>query len=387
MKPRNESLILTILTVGAVVLAFVSGYLAHDLFATPNRDFPILAQAQEILIENTIRSIPGERRMEYGMIRGMIATLEDPFTTFNEPAQHELQTDSLQGTFGGIGVRLVQQSDGAFLLYPFPEGPASLAGIQDGDMLVAVDGRDFKSGAPVDEITAAIRGPEGTDVRIRISRGSAGELLDFSIQRAEVPLPSVTWRISAQEQRLGIIEINIIADRTPEEIRAAVEDLRTQGATHFAMDLRANGGGLLDAGVDAARLFLADGVVIQQQYRDREVDTFSVREPGPLEGLPLLIWVDHGTASAAEILAGSLQAQGRAELIGSPTFGKDVIQLVFELRDGSSIQVAAARWWFPDFQFPNGDAGLLPDHEIAPGPEAGLDYERRTIEIFFEGGG
>ena len=377
---RKETLALSILIILSILLAFAGGYLTHDLVAGEAAELPLLEQAYGILIENAYDPIPGNPALEYGMIRGMVAAYGDPFTTFSEPAQHELQSDSLEGRFGGIGVSFERASDGFVRLYPFPDGPAAAAGIEDGDILQMVDELTIEPDTPVEAITAAIRGPEGTEVRITAIREMGGAELVFEIERMETPLPSVTWRISPEDARIGLIEVNIVAESTPDEIERAAGELDELGAQFFVLDLRDNGGGLLQAGIDCARLFLTDGVVIQQQFKGEPVLTHEVERPGSLAGLPLVVWVNHSTASAAEICAGALQAHGRAPLIGSPTFGKDAIQLVFELEDGSSIQVTAAKWWFPKLAFPNGENGLQPDLPVSEND----GYIAETVRLFEE---
>jgi carboxyl-terminal processing protease len=191
--------------------------------------------------------------------------------------------------------------------------------------------------------------------------------IEVSVKREEIALPSVTWHLDAGEPRLGVIEINVIAATTSDEIQKAVKDLQSRGATAYALDLRNNGGGLLDAGIDIARLFLKDGVVMEQQFRGQEVKTYRVEKPGPLADIPLAVLVNGSTASASEIIAGALQAHERARLIGEPTYGKNTIQLVFELRDHSSIHVTAAQWWIPGLDAPRPGKGLQPDVPAKPG--------------------
>jgi carboxyl-terminal processing protease len=163
------------------------------------------------------------------------------------------------------------------------------------------------------------------------------------------------------------MEINLIAASTADEILRAVKDLQNRGASHFILDLRNNPGGLLTAGVDISRLFLKDGLVIEQQYRGQPVESFKVEKPGPLADLDLAVLINRGSASAAEIIAGSLQAHHRASLIGSPSYGKDTIQLVFDLQDGSSLHVTAAQWWVPGLVSPISGVGLQPDVLVEAG--------------------
>ena len=158
-----------------------------------------------------------------------------------------------------------------------------------------------------------------------------------------------------------MIKVNRIAASTADEIQQAVEELRNQGAASFVLDLRDNPGGLLDAGVEIARLFLKEGIVMEQQYRGQETQTYRVEKPGPLADLPLVVLINQGSASAAEIAAGALQANRRALLVGEPSYGKDTIQLIFDLQDGSSLHVTSGRWWTPGLPGPITGVGLQPD--------------------------
>ena len=166
-----------------------------------------------------------------------------------------------------------------------------------------------------------------------------------------------------------------------------MNDLEQRGATAFVLDLRDNFGGLLDAGVDIARLFLADGIVIEQQYRGEAVQTFKVERKGALANVPLAILVNQHTASAAEIVAGALQQQQRAVLIGSASYGKDSIQLVFNLSDGSSLHVTSAKWWIPGLQPPLGENGLQPDLVIptSADPAAPDEAMRAAVKLLLGG--
>jgi carboxyl-terminal processing protease len=227
-------------------------------------------------------------------------------------------------------------------------------------MLLAVDELFITPELTNDVIEAALRGPVGQGVNIVISRAAAQELA-FEIRREEVALPSVIYHPVENEPRVGLIQVRIIADTTAEEIVRAVESLRRDGVSHFILDLRENGGGLLNAGIETARLFLREGVVIEEQYQGKAVEKFEVTEEGRLAEIPLIVLVNQHTASAAEIVAGALQANGRALLMGTPTYGKDTIQQVFELRDGSSLHITSAHWWFPGLAFPGEGGGLSPD--------------------------
>lgn len=365
------------------VAAFIAGYFTHDILTPVEFDYSLVDQAYNILVNHAYWDTPQSPALEYGMIRGMVQAYNDPHTVFVEPAQHELQSNQLEGTYGGVGSKLIQDPDGFFVLYPFPDGPAYQEGIRDGDRILQIDDNPVTVDWTVDDVTAAIRGPVGQRVKIVIGRAPDYTPISFRIKREEAPLPSVTWHIDPSDNRLGVVEINRIAATTAAEVTHAMEDLSDQGAIGFALDLRNNAGGLVDAGIDIARLFLNDGIVIEQQYRDEPIEAFEVDTPGEFFDSPLVVLINHNTASAAEIIAGALQAHSRAALVGAPTYGKDTIQLIFDLRDGSSLHVTAAQWWVPGLAAPLGEVGLQPDFSVAAYDTPGDAFILTAIEVLF----
>jgi carboxyl-terminal processing protease len=377
-----------LITFGALLLlsaAFASGYWFRTTRETGLDRFPILNSAYSLLESNGLKSVPVHPDLEYGMIRGMLQAYNDPYTIFVEPVQHELEGNALQGSFGGIGVSLGHDSQGYYLLFPFADGPAAKAGIQDGDRLLAVENLAIDPQTSLDQVQSAIRGPTGQSVRLTIGRSPDYRPLQISIRRAQISEPSVTWHLEPLDSRLGVIAVSLIASSTHDEIQHAVQDLQSRHASYFILDLRNNPGGLLSAGVDIARLFLKDGLVMQQQYKGKPVETFRADSPGPLDTIPLVVLVNHNTASAAEIIAGALKVNQRAQLIGTPTFGKDTVQLVFDLEDGSSLHVTSAHWWVPGLEPPLEGNGLQPDISINPDSENAIPdpYIQAAIQAFF----
>ncbi|MBT3392350.1 MAG: S41 family peptidase [Chloroflexi bacterium] len=363
-------------------MAFALGYFVRAQFYPSLSEYPIWNEARQILRVNALYDPPPDPALEYGMIRGMLAVYDDPYTRFVEPARTELDSDNLEGSYGGIGATLERGPEDEIFVYPFPDSPAAEAGVQAGDQLLRVDELVIAAATPIDEVVAALRGPEGDLVTIEIARPTSDSTESFTIQRAAIPLPSVTWRLALEDARLGIIKVNLIAASTAAEIEKAAADLDAQGAHFYALDLRGNGGGLVDAGVEIARLFLTEGDILQEQYRGDDPEIYTVRRPGPLSEIPLVVLVDANTASAAEIVAGALQTRGRAALIGQPTYGKDVIQLAFELSDGSSLHVTAAQWQIPGLDANISAEGLQPDVRVKPG-EDGQDTTMLAAVVYF----
>ncbi len=361
-------------------LSFGFGYLIREIQGlSETARFPVLEQAYDILSTHAYEDPPEPPALEYGMIRGMLEAYGDPYTRFEEPVQHELTTNSLEGKYGGIGARLSRNPAGQVVLHPFPEGPAAEAGIIDGDILVRVDDLKITPELPLEHVVAAIRGPEGQRVTIEVARPPGESLLAFTIKRKDIPIPSVTWHLAPSNPQVGVFQVNLIAASTPDEIQKAVSDLQQRGATRFIMDLRGNRGGLLEAGVDIARLFLSKGVIFEEQYRGEEVKTYRVRRAGPLADITLAVLINGDTASAAELIAGALQSHNRATLIGTPTFGKDTIQLIFSLQDDSSLHVTAGKWWVPGLEPPIGEGGLQPDIPVTAEGTAGDPYLEAAV--------
>jgi carboxyl-terminal processing protease len=388
-NPRTQPAILIILYILLqsliVTIAFLSGFLVRDVPIENNffgkAKFPLLSEAYNILKDNALAPLPEGNKLEYGMIRGMLDAFHDPFTVFVEPPQHKLETNQLEGKFGGIGVRIERDAQKLVYLYPLPDSPALKAGIKDGDRLLSVDAFIVNEQSTDDEIQAAIRGPEGEKVKVTVGRAPDYAPVEVLIVRAEVMLPSTTWNISPDEPSVGIIQVHVIAGTTPDEVTKAILDLQQHGAKYFILDIRNNGGGLVDAGVNIARLFLKDGIVMEQRYRGQDIKTYKVEKPGAFTDIPIVLLVNKGTASAAEIFSAALQSQKRALIVGTRTYGKNTIQLVFSLSDGSSIHVTSAEWWVPGIIQNIGGNGLQPDIPVPDNadPNAALQAAIQAI--------
>lgn len=349
--------VFVVLQVAIVLLAFAAGYLTHLLIGQYQGELGILRQAQDILLDNTILDLPDDPALEYGMIQGMLAVLDDPYTYFVEPAAHEVESDQLTGSYGGIGCRLERDTEMNWRLYPLSDSPALAAGIEDGDILIAVDDLAITSDTDDTTLLAAVRGPEGEKVTLTVQRED--EELAFTIEREDIALPSVTWNLLPEAPDIGLVQVDMITESTAAEVQEGIEDLISQGAEALILDLRDNGGGLVDGAIEVASLFLDEGEIVHQQFRDEEEEIFSVEESGAYTDIPMVVLVNGNTASSAEILAGALEANQRAELIGLPTYGKTTIQYIFDLQDGSSVHVTSGRWWITDLDFP-----LQPDHLV-----------------------
>ena len=351
--------------------AFAAGYLTRELangrggssLAHAEQDDMALFQEAWGLIENNfLGTLPDSRQVTYGAIRGSLATLDDPYTVFVEPAAREVERERLQGSFGGIGAYITRSEEtGEVLLEPIPGNPAEAAGILTGDVLLAVDGQDITAEMTVPEIVELVKGEKGTSITLTVRHPNATETVDIDVVRADILLPSVVFRLLEEDPTIGYIALSRFSGESSNEVGAALQELLGQGATRFVLDLRQNGGGLRDAAVDVADHFLGDVPVLYLQSQEEGERVFNATDETLAPDEPLVVLIDGGTASASEIVAGALRDRERATLIGNgPTFGKGSVQLVFDLSDGSSVHVTSARWLTPNRQQLDGQ-GIAPD--------------------------
>jgi len=336
-------------------------------------EFPLLIEAVNYVNEVYVKDIPEQSALEYAVIRGYLSELGDANTFFIEPAVAANESDTLAGRYGGIGVDLQRNETGDVVLYPYADSPAEAAGIVGGDILLSINGEALDVTTPIDQMRRSLRGEitDGSGVSIVI-RSANGEEQEFFILFDEVLVPSVIWRSLVEAPELGYIKIVRFTSRTPEEFRTAVADLRAENIQGIVLDLRGNSGGLLKESIDIADEFLDNGVISIEQRVSGE-NLKEATPGGVILDLPVVVLINNRTASASEIVAGALQDQNRAMLIGQLTFGKGSIQSIFALSDSSSIHVTVALWYTPNGTALDG-VGLTPDITMIP-DEAGRDVE------------
>jgi carboxyl-terminal processing protease len=367
-----------------LTVAFFAGFVVHATYVDQVQPFNLLPaggagnyllldEIHGLLATHYIGTLPDDKTLEYGAAHGLVAAVGDPYTVFVEPPAHQLETQSLAGQYGGIGVVLTQSPAGETLLSPYAGSPAATAGVQEGDVLVAINDAPLPSGATPDQVTALLRGPIGSTMRITLKHKS-GATETVSITRAAIDIPSVTFKMVDGYPDVGLVAISRFSDRTPTELGNALDQLRAQGAQRFVLDLRDNGGGILESAVGVAGYFLDGGVVMYESQSNGPEKTYSAPTvPGGATNAPLAVLVNHNTASAAEIVAGALLDRARAPLIGQQTYGKGSVQLVYDLSDGSSLHVTAYHWFTPSHRALD-KTGLPPTTVVDPGP-AGTDPE------------
>jgi carboxyl-terminal processing protease len=330
--------------------------------------FSVYWETWHLVEDKYYGDIPNDSTSVYGAIRGALGTLEDPYTIFVEPQPRALEKAELEGQFGGIGAFVSRGPEGEVVLIPMVDSPAETAGVQEGDVVLKVGETPLTPEMTTDEVVLLIRGEVDTQVTLTLERTGEAEPIVVVITRKVIETPSVEWRVLEEDPDTGYIRIRLFTGRTGRELERAIEDLREQNVTRLVLDLRDNGGGLLDAAVDVASQFLREGAVLYEDRRDQPEKLYSVKRGGLALDLPLVVLVNGGTASASEIVAGALQDYERGPLIGERTFGKGSVQMVYDLSDQSSLHVTVARWLTPDRQRIDGE-GLVPDVEVISSEE------------------
>jgi carboxyl-terminal processing protease len=330
--------------------------------------------------ENFVGTVPSTTLRDYGAIRGALSTLNDKYSYFIEPQTRSVERDHMRGQFGGIGVTFEINADGDVILTPRADGAAQKAGIKMGDRLVKIDGVALPKPAKAEDVVK-LRGPVGTIVRVSVTRtDSSSSEIDFTITRELVQVASVEWKsVDYNGQTYGLIQIRQFTERTGQEVATALDELRAANARGYVLDLRDNGGGLLASAIDVVSEFVDKGDVLVERRRGKDEIVYAVRDD-KADLAPLSVLINANSASASEVVAGALRDHKRAKLIGEKSFGKGSVQLIFDLSDGSSVHVTAAKWMTPNRDEIDGK-GLQPDIEVKPinGQDAQLNRALQTL--------
>jgi len=301
--------------------------LAHDFFV--DRD----------ALDNT--------RLTYGAINGLIQALGDEgHTRFLTPEEVARQRTEVSGKFYGIGAQVGTEDGFPVIIAPLDGSPAEQAGVQAGDIIMEVDGEDV-SMLPLNELIEMIRGEEGTEVVITFFRPDTRESLEISIVRAEIRLDAVTWTMIPGTD-VALIRMTQFSANLNDEVVTAVAEARAAGATALVVDVRNNPGGLLQQAIDVTSQFVTGGNVLLQEDADGTRVPYAVKPDGVATDLPLVVLINRGTASSAEIFAGAIQDHRRGVVVGETTFGTGTVLRPFNLNDGSAILLGTSQWLTPD---------------------------------------
>lgn len=328
---------------GSGSLSFTSKQNSQNSSLPANLNFASVDKVYDLLRQNFDGELKETELLE-GAKRGLVSAAGDPYTEYLSPQETKEFDEGLNGTFSGIGAELGKEGDAIIIVAPIAGFPAEKAGLKSKDIVAEVDG-ESTYGKSVSEVVKKIRGPEGTEVTLRVIRGD--EDLTFKIKRETITIPSVESKIL--EGNIGYIKITQFGDDTAALTTKAANDLAAKKVKGVVLDVRGNPGGLLNSAVDISSLWLPPGkTVLEEKRGDTVIKTYQSAGNPVLEGIPTVVLIDGGSASASEIVAGALSDNNAATLLGVTSFGKGSVQSVERLPDGGALKVTIARWFTPN---------------------------------------
>ncbi len=344
-------------------------------------------EAWNLVHENYVDQPVDDVALMRGAIKGMMEALGDQHSSYMTPEDYEQANAGLEGEYEGIGAYVDTTTTYLTITSPIPGSPAEKAGLLPGDQIIAIDGEDM-TGIAAEVARLKVLGPAGSTVRLTIQREGESELLEFEIVRARITIASASGEML--ENDIAYVQVTTFGSKTTPELLATLKELMDQNPRGIILDLRNNGGGFLQTSVEVTSQFMAEGVVLYEQYGNGNRDTFTAI-PGGLAtdtDIPMIVLVNEGSASASEIVAGALQDSGRAKLVGTITYGKGSVQNWVPLSDDNgAVRITIAKWLTPNENTIH-EIGLTPDYEVDLTPEdrqAGRDPQLdEAVRILLE---
>ena len=359
---------------GAAILGIL--LLSVLAFATNYQQLGNLVRVISLIRTHYLEEVPSSRLVE-GAIRGMVGALDDPYSVYLDPQTYTRLTEQIEGSFGGLGILVGLKDKNLTVIKPFAGTPAARAGIRAGDTILKINDVDAR-GIDLETALTLMRGPVGSRVALTIRREGEPAPLRYELTREEIQIPTVEARMM-NRRGLAYIAVTTFTEKTGREFNAALARLHREGMRGLILDLRDNPGGELQAAVEVADAFLARGPIVYIAHRTRKDQAFYA-DP-PQTKLPLIVLVNEGTASAAEIVAGAIKDAGVGVLVGTRTYGKGVVQTLFPLNNGAGVKLTTARYLTPNKHDLN-QAGITPDVLIEQPANAREDVQlQRAVAI------
>lgn len=386
-KPLLLSLVVGLGLIGVYFMGFATGVASENGGKSFGQVFkgslmrPRLGETDFSIFWSVLESVRKKyngsidyRDLVYGATKGLVEGLADPYSEFITPKENQEFQSALEGRYVGIGIE-VEQIRGEFVIVaPVVGSPAAAAGLKAQDIIAAIDDKSVE-GRDFGQVISAIRGPAGSEVKISVVRGN--KLEEFHVKRMEVQVPSLEL---SYESDLAILRFRKFSNDTERLFKKAVAELLQKGVKGIVLDVRGNPGGYFDASVAVSNEFLPAGkLIVEQRLANGQKTTFTADGKGRLQDIPVIVLVDGGSASAAEILAGALKDNGRARLVGETTFGKGSIQEVEEYGDGSALKITIGNWYTP-LGISISSGGLKPDSELEDNKDTKEDEQLLRAE-------
>jgi carboxyl-terminal processing protease len=332
-------------------------------------DFRLMGEAWNTIQQDYVdQTALDSQQLTYGAIGGMVDALGDTgHSRFMTPQMVQQQNNALQGEYEGIGAYMEVKDGHVVISAPMDGSPAQRAGLRPGDIILKVDGQDVAD-LPLDEVVGHILGPAGTQVTLTVLDPKTGDTRDVTLERAKITVDNVTWQ-QLPGTTIAHVRISSFSKGVTQDLKDVLVEIQGQGMTGLVLDLRSNPGGLLDEAVGVTSQFLEDGNVLLVRDIHGETSPVPVQPGGVAVDIPMVVLVDQGTASAAEIVTGALQDAGRATVVGETTFGTGTVLQEFPLSDGSVLLLATQEWLTPKGRI-IWHQGLEPDVTVALASDA-----------------
>lgn len=368
---RNSALVVILL----ILISFIGGYFVgfrYPIGITQPNSHILLTRTADYLLNNFYKPISEEQ-----LIKGMVNSLNDPYTVFMNPEETKALQEEVKGEYAGIGVIINKNGK---LNYPeivsvFKDSPAEKSGLLKGDIIVEVDGKSTFN-LSLDEVASMVKGKVGTQVTLKVRRDN--KELSFTITRAKINIP-LTQVSYYENGKIGYLSIFMFSEGAGKDVEKALNEFKSKKVEGIILDLRGNPGGLLSECENVASEMLPSGVLLYTKDRNGKLEPIQIK--GNKLNIPMVVLVDGGTASASEILTGAIKYYKVGTVIGEKTFGKGVIQQIFSLPDSYSLKVTVEEYLLPDKTSING-VGITPDIVIKDNPDTKEDEQlNKAIEL------
>ena len=343
---------------GALIVLLAGGAVSCSVFKSEE------SQKMELLNSLIDRYYIGdvdETDLSEGVYKGYIEGLGDPYSVYYDEEETKQMSESLSGEFGGVGALMSQDRETGVItvLQVYDGSPAQEAGMRDGDTLYKVEGEEV-TGEDLSDVVSKVKGEKGTQVTLTVLRADTGDEEELTITRDTIEAQTVSHEM--KENNVGYIRITEFDTVTYEQYKEALEDLEDQGMERLIVDLRSNPGGNLDTVCDILDLMLPEGLIVYTEDKNGEREEYTSDEENQFDK-PLVVMMNGYSASASEIFAGAIQDYGLGQIVGTQSYGKGVVQSVFDLQDGTSVKLTIAEYFTPNGRSIDGE-GITPDVEV-----------------------